>query len=98
MPSRRNRNDKANKGKSLVADVSTLLERAQKCIDKMDGKGALVHLEEALRQQPDNLEVVDKTANVYMELGEDEKAFPVCVCISCNFVVTCEKCKGGSRS
>ncbi|CBK25392.2 uncharacterized protein [Blastocystis hominis] len=45
----------------------------------MDGKGALLHLEEALKQQPDNLEVVDKTANVYMELGEDEKAFPLLV-------------------
>lgn len=79
MPSKRNRNDKSNKGKSLVADVSTLLQRAQNCIDKMDGKGALLHLEEALKQQPDNLEVVDKTANVYMELGEDEKAFPLLV-------------------
>ena len=98
MPSKRNRNDKSNKGKSFVADVSTLLQRAQNCIDKMDGKGALLHLEEALKQQPDNLEVVDKTANVYMELGEDEKAFPVRMWISCNYVVACEKCKRGPRS
>lgn len=97
MPSRRNRSDKISKGNPLVADVSTLLQRAQKCIDSMDGKGAMLQLEQALKQQPNNLEVVDKLANVYMELGEDEKAFPVRMCISCNGLATGEKCKGGPR-
>lgn len=62
-----------------MKDVPTLMKLAQDDIDKLNPEGALGYLEEALRQEPDNLDIVDKTANVYMELGEDEKAFPVVI-------------------
>ena len=84
MPSRRRNNNRGAKGGGLIKDVPTLMKMAQDNIDKMNAEGAIAYLEEALKQQPNNLDIVDKTANVYMELGEDEKAFPVMIDIPDN--------------
>lgn len=57
--------------------VPALLQKAQESIDKMDYTGAIIYLKNALNKEPENITVIDMTASVHMEMGNDEEAFPV---------------------
>lgn len=62
---------------SQKMDVPSLLQHAQECIDKMEFTKAIIYLKDALNKEPENITVIDMTAATYMELGNDEEAFPV---------------------
>lgn len=62
---------------SQKMDVPSLLQYAQECIDKMEFTKAIIYLKDALNKEPENITVIDMTAATYMELGNDEEAFPV---------------------
>ena len=57
--------------------VPELLQKAQESIDKMDYTSAIIYLRSALNKEPENITIIDMTASVYMEMGNDEEAFPV---------------------
>ena len=82
----RKRRGAAGYGKTttrVITDVPTLVQLARESIDKLDPKSAIVYLKEALKFEPNNWEVVDLTASMLIDLGDEEEAFKVCLLFFC---------------